>query len=56
MWGGQHVRGNSVARSRGGLKDKTCDIYRIATAVAVLLVMCEGLPNTCNVEGVGTTF
>lgn len=52
---GEHVRENNVARGGGSLEDKDGDTNRAACAVDVLPLMCAGLPNICNLNGVGTS-
>jgi len=52
---GRQVRGNIIVRGRGDLDDEVCDTSRTASVVAVSPVMCSGLPNTGNVNGVGTS-
>jgi len=52
---GRQVRGNIIVRGGGGLDDEVCDTSRIANMVIVSPVICSGLPNTRNVNGVGTS-
>jgi hypothetical protein len=49
------MRESIIIRGGGGLFDKVCDVSRTANVVAGSPLMCSGLPNTDNVNGVGTS-
>jgi hypothetical protein len=52
---GRQVRESTIVRGGGGLDDYICDICRTASAITGSLVMCSGLTNKGNVNGVKTS-